>query len=228
MPRLTLVSHDLCPYVQRAAIALAEKGVAYERIYIDLANKPDWFKAISPLGKVPLLRVGDDIIFESAVILEYLDETLPNPLLPRDTLMRAKHRAMVEFGSAILADIWGIETAPTRVVLDAKVATLRDKFVRLEAMLGQGPWFGGDAFGVVDAAFGPVFRYFDLFDAVFDHGAMTGLPKVARWRAALAARSSVQNAVLPDYRDRLQDFVRAQNGALAELIIGHANQAPAA
>jgi len=228
MPRLTLVSHDLCPYVQRAAIALAEKGVAYEQAYIDLANKPDWFKAISPLGKVPLLRVDDDIIFESAVILEYLDETLPNPLLPRDALMRAKHRAMVEFGSAILADIWGIETAPTRVVLDAKVATLRDKFVRLEAMLGQGTWFGGDAFGVVDAAFGPVFRYFDLFDVVFDHGAMTGLPKVAHWRAALAARPSVQNAVLPDYRDRLQDFVRTQNGALAELIIGHTTQAPAA
>jgi len=224
MQRLTLVSHDLCPYVQRAAIALAEKGVAYERVYIDLANKPDWFKAISPLGKVPLLRVGDDIIFESAVILEYLDETLPNPLLPRDALMRAKHRATVEFGSAILADIWGIETAPTRVVLDTKVAALRDKFVRLEAMLEQGPWFGGGAFGVVDAAFGPVFRYFDLFDAIFDHGVMTKLPKVARWRAALATRPSVQNAVLPDYHDRLQDFVRTQNGALAELIIGHATQ----
>ena len=53
--RLKLISHKLCPYVQRAVIALSEKGVAFERIDIDLANKPDWFLAISPLGKTPVL-----------------------------------------------------------------------------------------------------------------------------------------------------------------------------
>src|SRR6516225_3257669 len=87
MPRLTLVSHDLCPFVQRAVIALTEKGVPFDRIYIDLADKPDWFLAISPLGKVPLLKVGDDgVIFESAVILEYLEDTQPHPLYPADRL----------------------------------------------------------------------------------------------------------------------------------------------
>jgi glutathione S-transferase len=69
---LKLLSHKLCPYVQRAVIALTEKGVGYERIDIDLANKPDWFLALSPLGKTPVLQVGDKVIFESAVILEYL------------------------------------------------------------------------------------------------------------------------------------------------------------
>src|ERR1700682_5290501 len=102
---LILISHDLCPYVQRAVIALAEKGVAFERIDIDLADKPDWFKAISPLGKIPLLRVGEAVIFESAVIVEYLEETQPNPLHPADPLQRARHRAAIEFASAILSDI---------------------------------------------------------------------------------------------------------------------------
>src|SRR5689334_7503095 len=106
MSTLTLVSHHLCPYVQRAAIALDEKGVTFERINIDLANKPDWFKAISPLGKVPLLQVGDAVIFESAVILEYLEETAPNPLHPADPLRRAEHRGWIEFGSSVLNDIW--------------------------------------------------------------------------------------------------------------------------
>src|ERR1700722_13285215 len=109
---LTLISHDLCPYVQRAVIALAEKGVSFERIDIDLADKPDWFKAISPLGKVPLLRVGEAVILESAVIVEYLEETRPRPLHPADPLERARHRATIEQSSAILSDIWGIETAP--------------------------------------------------------------------------------------------------------------------
>src|SRR4030095_11471453 len=86
MSKLTLVSHGLCPYVQRAAIALDEKGVAFERIDIDLENKPDWFKAISPLGKVPLLKVDDVVIFESAVIVEYLEDTQPHPLHPADHL----------------------------------------------------------------------------------------------------------------------------------------------
>jgi glutathione S-transferase len=58
--KLTLISHHLCPYAQRAAIALAEKGVRFERRYVDLSAKPDWFLAISPLGKVPLLIVKQD------------------------------------------------------------------------------------------------------------------------------------------------------------------------
>lgn len=61
MPTLTLVSHHLCPYVQRAAIALAEKGVPFHRVNIDLADKPEWFKAISPFGKVPLLKVDEAV-----------------------------------------------------------------------------------------------------------------------------------------------------------------------
>ena len=75
MTKLKLVSHKLCPYVQRAVIALAEKGVPFERIDVDLANKPDWFLKVSPLGKTPVLLVGDTAIFESAVILEYLEDT---------------------------------------------------------------------------------------------------------------------------------------------------------
>src|SRR3954469_16264362 len=87
-----LISHKLCPYVQRAVIALAEKAVPFERIDIDLANKPDWFLKISPLGKTPVLLVGDVAIFESAVILEYLEETQPVQLHPADPLTRAEHR----------------------------------------------------------------------------------------------------------------------------------------
>ena len=83
LPALPLVSHALCPYVQRAAIALAEKGVAFERVVIDLDRPPEWFHTLSPLGKVPLLRVGDDaVLFESTAIVEYLEDTLPPRAAP--------------------------------------------------------------------------------------------------------------------------------------------------
>ena len=217
MPKLTLISHDLCPYVQRAVIALTEKGVRFDRVYIDLASKPDWFLAVSPLGKVPLLQVDDAVIFESAVILEYHEETQPKPFHPRDPLARARHRATIELGSAVLADIWGLETAATREVAMAKVAALGQKFARLERDLGDGPWFAGEQFGLVDAAFAPVFRYFDLFDRLLDHGIFAGTPKVTAWRAALAARPSVRAAVVADYPERLERFVAKQNGYLAGL-----------
>jgi glutathione S-transferase len=218
MPELTLISHDLCPYVQRAVIALTEKGVPFDRIYVDLDDKPDWFLAISPLGKVPLMRVGQDVIFESAVILEYLEETQPKPLYPADPLARAQHRATIELGSAILADIWGLEIAPKREVAGTRIDALRHKFARLERDLGHGPWFAGERFGLVDAVFGPVFRYFDLFDRILDHGMLAGRPKIAAWRAALAARPSIRGAVLPDYADRLERFLTRQNGYLAALL----------
>ncbi len=118
--RLKLISHKLCPCVQRAVIALTEKRVTFERIDIDLANKPDWFVAISPLGKTPVLQVGDVPIFESAVILEYLEETQPRPLHPTDPLRRAEHRAWIEFGSTVLNDIAGFYAASDEAAFKAK------------------------------------------------------------------------------------------------------------
>src|ERR1700738_3749283 len=111
MPALELVSHHLCPYVQRAVIALTEKGAAFRRVYVDLANRPDWFTAISPLGKVPLLRGDDEVLFECAVIGHYLDETITPQLHPAEAVARAKHRAWVEFASATLNDIAGYYVA---------------------------------------------------------------------------------------------------------------------
>src|SRR5229473_1983348 len=139
-PRLRLISHKLCPYVQRAVIALTEKGVSFERIDIDLANKPDWFLAISPLGKTPVLQVGDVPIFESAVILEYLEETEPKPLHPADPLTRAEHRAWIEFGSTVLSDIAGFYTAKDEATFKAKSAQLEQKFARIEARIKASPW----------------------------------------------------------------------------------------
>ena len=132
-----LVSHKLCPYVQRAVIALTEKGVPFQRIDIDLANKPDWFQKASPLGKTPVLLVGDHAIFESAVILEYLEETEARPLHPSDPLRRAEHRAFIEFGSAVLNDIAGLYSAPDEAAFKAKAAQLEARFARLETRMSQ-------------------------------------------------------------------------------------------
>ena len=218
---LRLVSHCLCPYVQRAVIALTEKGVAHERTYIDLAAKLDWFTALSPLGKVPLLLVDEaTALFESAVICEFLEETAPGVRLhPDDPVERARHRAWIEFASATLNSIAGLYAAPNADTFDGKRADLAAKMAWLERALGTGPYFAGERFSLVDAAFGPVFSYFDTFEAAPPSlGVFDTLPKVAVWRAALAGRPSVRDAVAADYPERLALFLRARGSHLSQLM----------
>jgi glutathione S-transferase len=218
---LTLVSHHLCPYVQRAAIVLAEKRVPYERRHVDLADKPEWFRVLSPLGKTPLLLVGRETLFESAVICEYLDETQGERLHPADPLQRARHRAWMEFGSAVLNTIWAFYTAADDAGLEAKREELRSQFMRIETALpADGSFFAGDAFGLVDAVFGPVFRYFDVFEQLGEPALFDAMPRVRRWRAALAARPSVRDAVDADYGERLRRFLLARQSALSRRIAG--------
>ncbi|NJO33927.1 MAG: glutathione S-transferase family protein [Rhodospirillales bacterium] len=215
MSKLTLVSHYLCPYVQRVAIVLTEKSVAFERVYVDLAVKPAWFVAQSPLGKTPLLQVDDQVLFESAAICEYLEDVYAEPRMhPADPVLRAQHRAWMEFGSAMLGDIWGYETAQDRSGVEKKAEDLRRKVLWLDQNLQGGPWFAGEQFSIVDAVFGPVFRYFDVFETLMDHQIFATAPKVRQWRARLAARPSVRDAVTADYSDRLHMFLKNKNAYL--------------
>ncbi|WP_264627066.1 glutathione S-transferase family protein [Candidatus Symbiopectobacterium sp. NZEC135] len=109
---LTPISHPLCPFVQRSAIVLFEKNVPFERINVDLSAKPDWFLALSPTGKVPLLKVrqanGEEaIIFESMVICEYLNETQDgDSMYADDAFIRARQRSWIEFSTSMLGNAW--------------------------------------------------------------------------------------------------------------------------
>lgn len=213
---LTLVSHPLCPYVQRASIVLAEKGVPFRRRWVDLAAKPDWFTAISPLGKTPVLLADGEAVFESAVICEYLDDTHTPRLHPADPLQRARHRAWMEFGSSVLNTIWAYYRAPDAEQFEAQRELLRARLDQIEQALdADGPFFAGASFCMVDAVFAPVFRYLDAFESMGEAGFLDGTPRVRAWRVALAARPSVQAAVLPDHAERLHAFLAARGSELS-------------
>ena len=217
--QLTLVSHALCPYVQRAAIVLMEKGIAFERRDVDLKNKPGWFLALSPLGKTPVLRVGDDAIYESAVICEYLDETHGPRLHPESTLERARHRSWMEFGSVVLSAIGAFYNAPDASALAVRAQHIRTHFEQIEQVLGAGPYFSSERFSIVDAVFGPVFRYFGVFDEIADFGFFHDLPKVTAWRLHLAKRDSVRRAVQPEYPALLAQFIRERGSELSRRVV---------
>jgi glutathione S-transferase len=157
-------------------------------------------------------------LFESTAICEFIEETQPGPKLhPEDALERARHRAWIEFGSAILADIWLLETATDSATYAAARTAVAAKFASVEAVLHAGPYFAGSRFSLVDAVFGPIFRYFDVFDSIAETGAIADIPKVRAWRAALARRESVHDAVSADYPERLKTFLIERGAHLIRL-----------
>ena len=217
-PKLTLISHHLCPFVQRAAIALNEKGVEFERKNIDLNNKPDWFLKLSPLGKVPILNVDDEtVLFESSVIAQYVNEITGGDLLSADTAEKYRQLAWMEFASEVIGSVGQLYNANGNGTFNRAKSVLEDKFGRVEEALGDGPWFSGKDFSLVDAAFAPVFRYFDLIDELTGIDFFANTPKVAAWRKALQQRPSVIGAVGSDYPERLLAFFANRKSVIGRL-----------
>ena len=137
-------------------------------------------------------------------------------LHPENPAERARHRAWTEFASATLNVIAGLYAAPDAAAFEQKRADVARNMAWLDGALSNGPYFAGERFSLVDAAFGPVFRYFDTFEAVLPPlGAFDAVPKVRAWRAALAARPSVRDAVAADYQERLMTFLRGRGAHLS-------------
>ena len=215
--KLTLISHKLCPYVQRAVIALEEQGIEYKRIDIDLNNRPDWFLQLSPLGKVPVLVVDDEnVLFESAVIAEYINEIGNGKLLSSAPIEKARERAWIEFASATLNNIGSLYSVAGEQNFLKAESQLESKWRQLEKILTDSTYFTGEEFSLVDAAFAPVFRYLDLFEQFVQLDFLKSYPKVASWRQALEKRDSAKKAVSPEYPTLLAEFVAERKSYLGK------------
>ncbi|NRB38909.1 MAG: glutathione S-transferase family protein [Pseudomonadales bacterium] len=216
--QLTLISHKLCPYVQRAVSVLEENGLAYKRIDIDLANKPDWFKTLSPLGKVPILVVDDEtVIFESAVISEYINDAYQTHMLDEQPLEKARQRAWIEYASAMLNNIGQLYNAEDEKNFLLAERALKDRFSRLELNLKATDYFSGATFSLIDTAFAPIFRYIDVFEKLLDRPFLPHQPRLQHWRQNLLRRPSVKKAVDPAYPMLLTEFLAAKNSYLGKI-----------
>jgi len=208
---LELVSFAICPFVQRAVIALKEKRVDFEITYIDLDNPPEWFKEISPFGKVPLLRIDQEVLFESAVINEYLDEVYPPRLHPDNPLVRAKHRGWIEFGSNLLFEQYKLMTAKYEDDVQQQCEALGGLFARLESEVSDGPYFMGERFSLLDTAYAPFFMRFEILKK--HHETLEDLmpTRLSQWGQALLERDSVKASVVDDFEQRFVNFGKSKD-----------------
>lgn len=201
-----LISFKLCPFVQRSVILMQEKQVDYDIQYINLKEPPDWFTQISPLGKVPLLKVGDTVLFESAVIMEYLDEIHPPSLHPADPLAKAQNRAWNEFASTLLMSQFAMVNAADEEKFNQLRTELRSKLALLEQQF-IGPYFNGEVLSLSDIAFAPFFVRLQLLEGWHALNLLQDLSKISSWSALLLQRSTIQNSVVPEFADLYRNFV---------------------
>jgi len=216
-----LISFKLCPFVQRAAIILNFKEVPFRTSMIDLANPPDWFRAISPFGKVPALRVdGTTVLFESSVINEFLDEVTPGRLLPEDPLERALARVWIEVTTACLWHCRDFSLAADAQALAREVTELETKLDGLEAAKAPGSFFLGEDFSLADGAAAPLFVRLAYFQALFPVMEEVRFPGLTSWSGALREMPAVRQSVIPDFADQMDALMRRRKGHLAGLLGG--------
>ncbi|MFT5171775.1 MAG: glutathione S-transferase [Candidatus Marinamargulisbacteria bacterium] len=213
-----LISFNICPFVQRSVITLLEKRVPFNLTYIDLANKPDWFLKISPFGKVPVLKTGKTVLFESAVINEYLDEVMPPSLHPKTALDKAHNRAWIEFGSALNMDMFNWSLAKTKKEMAPLKKVMIDNLKKVEKQMGKGPYFNGIHFSLVDAAYAPFFMRVAILESRHPFKILSRLTKLQKWSEALLHRSSVIESVDKDLDQNFVNYIKDRDVAMSKMI----------
>lgn len=230
MAKYLLVSFKTCPWVQRAAIVLREKGVEFEFRHIDRDNRPDWFLAISPHKKVPVLSVDNKVsLFESNAINEYLDETIEPRLHPADPVQRAINRAWTDFLPTFSEMVTGQAYADDEAEYKADIAKIPQAFEKLEGALkaqsAQGPFFNGAKYSLVDAAYAPFLQRYYYLDRIKPLGLIEKFPRVKAWAEALLKRPSTHSFPEAEFEGLYRLNVKLRKKYLSQFI---ADQAVAA
>ena len=216
---LELISTKRCPFVQRSIITLNHKGIDHRMTFVDLDDPPPWFREVSPLGRVPVLRIdGGAVVFESAVINEFLDDVTPGQLHPADPLQRAINKSWIEFGGGCCSLTFQVMVAPDRQAFDDTVAELADNLGRVEQVLGEGPFFNGSEFALIDAAYAPIFIRLDVFRDLLGINITEDLPKIHAWQATLLALDEVQKARVPELPDLFRQLITSRNAYAQSLL----------
>jgi glutathione S-transferase len=205
-----LCSFKTCPWVQRAAIVLREKQVPYEITYIDRNNRPDWFLAVSPHTKVPVLLIDEKhALFESNAIAEYLEETTAPRLHPEDAIARAYNRAWTDYVPTFAAAVSNAAYSDSEEQFVSRAARIAEPFGKLAEALSKrgnpGPYFNGSKLSLVDAAYAPFLQRYTFMDRLCPVGVIDNFPLLAAWRDALLEAPAVTASTVPEIETAWQE-----------------------
>jgi glutathione S-transferase len=230
MAKYLLVSFKTCPWVQRAAIVLREKNIDFEFRHIERDNRPDWFLAISPHKKVPVVSIDNKVsLFESNAIAEFLDETITPRLHPDDPVQRAINRAWTDYLPTFSEMVTGQAYSDDEAEYKEDIAKIAPAFEKLEGALRtqspQGPFFNGAKYSLVDAAYAPFLQRYYFLDRIKPLGTIEKFPRVKAWAEALLKRPSTHSFPEAEFEGLYRLNVKLRKKYLSQFI---ADQAVAA
>ncbi len=198
MAEIEFITAEVCPFAQRTHLTLMEKGLAYDHVEVDLSNKPAWFETVSPYSKVPVLKHDGEVVYESAIINEYIEERFPEPaLLPAAPALRATARVWIDYcNTRFIGAFYGVLSAKGPEAQAEAAAKLTDMMDYLEdaalAPLGSDPYWLGAEVSLVDLAYWP---FFERLPAVTHYRGVdipARCPRLKAWREAMGMRISVR------------------------------------
>jgi glutathione S-transferase len=203
-------------------IVLRAKEIPFEVTYIDLTDKPDWFLAISPHGKVPVLKVDDQPLFESNAIAEYLEEAEAPHLHPADLVSRARNRAWTDFLTTFTGGLSGIYYAPNQDDREKRMDVARQRLGKLEEALGErgnaGPFFNGPNLSLVDAGYAPFLQRFLYVDQWLETNLLDEFPLVHAWARALVGSEVVRGSVPENFYETFRAGLKRRGFYVGEMM----------
>ena len=217
--KLELISFKLCPFVKRAIIILKKQKIDYDITFINPIDPPDWFKAISPTGQVPLLKADNEVIFESSVISEFANDISENDLHPSDAIQKAKNRAWIQFSSGMFDDLFNLVTGDEETYTKAK-ESLFEKLAKVEAVKGTDTFFNGADFAMIDAAFAPIFMRLAWINEFTDNAiSINEFSNLSAWSEAILVVDEVKDSVSEGIDDVYYSNIEAREGYLSTLLV---------
>lgn len=212
---LELYLFPSCPFAQRVQMNLIRSGLNYSKNVFKPDNMPDNFNEISPLGNVPVLLVnGNQSIFESAVIADYVAQISPVSLEPEDEVSRAQMRAWCGYSDSLFSKLMATLKAETKEDMQNANKELISSFDILSTQLkSNGPFFFGEQYTTIDSTYAPIFLRIKILSEIFPEFNYQALPEnVQKWMEALLESDTLQQSIIGNFPDVLKMFINFKAG----------------
>lgn len=199
--KIRLYSMRFCPYAQRVHLVLDAKKIPYDVVYVNLTQKPEWLLEKNPCGKVPCIELnGGEVLHESLIITEYLDEAYPqNKLYPLNPLAKAKDKLLIEKFNGVITNMYKLYAGTTVDcdIFNEALASL--EFFDRELVKRRTPFFGGSSPGMLDLMIWPWCERADIIRILRGDEFTISRERFLRlfeWRSAMKEDSAVKGSYL--------------------------------
>lgn len=202
MSNMQLATSNVCPFAQRTRMALHEKGIEYEPLEIEFVgdsfDKPDWFLALTPTGMMPVLKHAGEVVYDSDIVNEYIEEVFPDtPLLPSDPAKRASVRNWVTYcNGKFLQAFYGVVMSLEVERQEYYKAEFAERLRYMEReglakLSDNGPYWMGEQITLVDLSFYPFFERFCVLKHYRDFDIPDDCKRLKAWLEAMRQRPCV-------------------------------------